>query len=131
MLQAVERMEKLLAERKFSKPYYAKAARQWVDAYRRNAERREPDLGHWVGMAAHDVGSHSGPLRPGMIFTVEPDVRVPEEKLFISVEEVILITEDGYENLSEFVPKEVDAIEAIMREDGVLDLLDAASASAK
>ena len=131
MVNAVKKMEKLLADRKFSKSYYANAARKWVDDYRRNAERRNPDLGHWVGMAAHDVGLDVGPLRPGMVFTVEPDVRVPEEKLFISVEEIIVITEDGYENLSAFVPKEVDEIEALMREDGILDWLKVGSVSTK
>ncbi len=131
MLNAVKKMEKLLANRKFSKSYYANAARKWVDDYRRNAERRNPDLGHWVGMAVHDVGFDVGPLRPGMVFTVEPDVRVPEEKLFISVEEIIVITEEGYESLSAFVPKEVDEIEALMQEDGILDWLETESVSRK
>ncbi len=57
-----------------------------------------------------------------MVFTIEPQFRVPEDRIYIRLEDVILITEDGAENLSEFVPMEMDAIEALMAEDGLLDL---------
>ena len=71
-------------------------------------------------MAVHDVGVHDGSLVPGMVFTIEPQFRVPEEQIYIRLEDVILIKEDGAENLSGFVPMEMDAIEALMKEDGLL-----------
>ena len=71
-------------------------------------------------MAAHDVGSFDGPLRPGMVFTIEPALRVPEEKIYIRLEDMILITEDGAEIMSDFVPREIDAIESLMQEPGLL-----------
>jgi len=53
---------------------------------------------------------------------VEPQFRVPEDRIYIRLEDVILVTEDGAENLSEFVPLEMDAIEALMAEPGLLEL---------
>jgi Xaa-Pro aminopeptidase len=71
-------------------------------------------------MAVHDVGVHDGSLVPGMVFTIEPQFRIPEEQIYIRLEDVILINEDGAENLSGFVPMDMDAIEALMKEDGLL-----------
>jgi Xaa-Pro aminopeptidase len=71
-------------------------------------------------MATHDVGSYSGPLKPGMVFTIEPALRVPEEQIYIRLEDLIIITEDGAEIVSDFVPMDVDDIEALMREPGML-----------
>ncbi len=124
MLEAVESMEKLLETTSFSNPLYAKAAERWVDEYRKNAQSPNARLGHWLGMAAHDVGYSVGPLEPGMMFTVEPDRTVPEEQIFLSVEDVILITETGIENMSSFIPKTIEDIEKIMKEDGLLDVMD-------
>lgn len=64
-----------------------------------------------------------------MVFTIEPQFRVPQEKIYIRLEYVILVTENGAENLSGFVPMEIDAIEALMKEEGLLQLMDARSQS--
>jgi Xaa-Pro aminopeptidase len=72
-------------------------------------------------MATHDDGPHMGPLKPGMVFTIEPAFRVPEEKVYVRLEDVIVITPKGTEVLSDFVPRDVEAIEKVMREEGLLE----------
>jgi Xaa-Pro aminopeptidase len=121
MSAAADRMDEIVGSWQFTKPIYRKAAEGFVSAYRERAGRRPASLGHGVGMAVHDVGVHDGSLRPGMVFTIEPQFRVPEEQIYIRLEDVILITEDGAENLSDFVPMDIDDIERLMREDGMLD----------
>ena len=83
------------------------------------ARARANSLGHSVGMEVHDVGGPAPTLEPGMIFTIEPAMQIPDEHLGIRLEDMILITESGYENLSAFVPVEPDAIERVMREPGL------------
>ena len=118
--EAVSEMDKVIASSRFSKPIYEKAAGGFVENYRRSANNPRATLGHWVGMATHDVGIDTGPLRPGMVFTIEPALRVPEEQLNIRFEDLIIITEKGAEIVSNFVPMELDAIEKLMREEGML-----------
>lgn len=83
-------------------------------------------LGHWLGLDVHDVGNYgvdrSRPLEPGMVLTVEPglyiapDADVPAEYrgIGIRIEDDILITENGNENLTAGVVKAADDIEALM-----------------
>ena len=122
MEDAVAKMDEILEAWKFTKPIYRAAAERFVDAYRRRASSPTPRLGHGVGMAVHDVGVHDGTLVPGMVFTIEPQFRVPEEQIYIRLEDVILITVDDAENLSSFVPLEIDAIETLMNEEGLLQM---------
>ncbi|EKY3197961.1 Xaa-Pro aminopeptidase [Cronobacter turicensis] len=83
-------------------------------------------LSHWLGLDVHDVGFY-GPdrsriLAPGMVITVEPglyiapDADVPEEYrgIGIRIEDDIVITETGNENLTASVVKSADDIEALM-----------------
>jgi Xaa-Pro aminopeptidase len=121
---AGSRMDRLLETWRFTKPIYRKAAEELVREFRESSERRPPSLGHGVGMAVHDVGVDDGTLLPGMIFTIEPQFRVPEERIYIRLEDVILVTATGAENLSAFVPMEMDEIEALMKEEGLLQIWD-------
>ncbi|NNM05439.1 MAG: aminopeptidase P family protein [Gemmatimonadetes bacterium] len=78
---------------------------------------------HPIGMATHDVmASMTGPdepLEPGFVFAC--DINMPQtETLGIRIEDTVVITEDGYENLSAGLPRTVAEIEAFMREDGLL-----------
>ena len=59
-------------------------------------------------------------LRPGFVFAC--DVNMPhDERLGIRIEDTVVITEDGCEVLSAGLPRTVEAIEALMREDGLLE----------
>ena len=68
---------------------------------------------HWLGMATHDVGAYMKKFEPGMVFTVEPGVYLPDENLGVRIEDVVVITEDGYEILSSSIPRHIDEIEAL------------------
>ena len=68
-----------------------------------------------------DGGLQAETLEPGRVFTIEPQFRIEEEHLGIRLEDMILITERGYENLSQFVPIEVKDIEKLMAERGLSD----------
>ena len=60
---------------------------------------------HTVGMAVHDVGSYrDGPLKPGQVFSVDPQLRVPEENLYLRYEDTVVVTETGVENFTDFLP---------------------------
>ena len=121
-------MEKILAATKFSKPIYENAAKQYVERYRRSAypdqtvasTGRGANLGHAVGMATHDFGGGSGVMRPGLVFTIEPEFRVPEEDIFIRLEDMIVITETGAQITSDFVPRSIAGVEKVIAEAGLL-----------
>jgi Xaa-Pro aminopeptidase len=117
---AAREMEEILGRTKFSKPVYEKAARGFVSQFKNPSGPWGSVLGHWIGMAAHDVGEYGGPLKPGMTFTIEPALEVPEEKIYIRAEDAILITETGVEVMSDFLPLEIDEIEGLMKEKGLL-----------
>jgi Xaa-Pro aminopeptidase len=84
---------------------------------------------HWLGLDVHDAGVYAvdgkpRPLEPGMVFTVEPGLYVPvrEEKapahlrgIGVRIEDDVLVTDDGHENLTAAIPKTVDDVEAWMR----------------
>ena len=78
-------------------------------------------LGHTVGMEVHDVRNPTPTLEPGLVFTIEPAMQIPDEHLGIRLEDMILITDTGYENLSAFVPVEIDEIEKLMAKHGLRD----------
>ncbi len=74
------------------------------------------DLGHHIGLDALDGRDYSMPLAPGMVFTVEPKLYIPDQNIAIMIEDMILVTEDGYENLSAGAPRTVREIERTMAE---------------
>ena len=120
MQEAAKKMDAILASSKFSKEIYRKAAQEFVESYRKQAEKPEASLGHWVGMATHDDGPHEGPLKSGMVFTIEPARRVPEEKIYVRLEDMIVVTDKGIDILSDFVPRDISRIEKLMTEKGLL-----------
>lgn len=84
---------------------------------------------HWLGMDVHDVGPYaldgaSRPLEPGMVITIEPGlyfaidddtVPAPYRGIGIRIEDDVLVTEAGHENLTAAIPKEIDDVEAACR----------------
>lgn len=84
-------------------------------------------LSHWLGLDVHDVGSYnvdgeSRPLKPGMVFTVEPGVYIDEDAncdskwhgIGVRIEDNIVITQNGFENLTNSAVKSVAEIEKLM-----------------
>jgi len=71
---------------------------------------------HSIGLDVHDVGSFETPMKDGMVFTCEPGIYILEEKLGIRLENDILITTNGPNNLMKNIPIEVDEIEELMNE---------------
>ena len=54
--------------------------------------------------------------------TIEPALTIDDERIYVRLEDMILITERGYENLSADLPMDIDGIERVMREPGLADL---------
>jgi Xaa-Pro aminopeptidase len=72
-------------------------------------------IGHFMGMDTHDVGARDAVLKPGMVITNEPGLYIPEENIGVRIEDDLLITEDGCENLSKDIIKEIEEIENFMK----------------
>lgn len=70
-------------------------------------------IGHQLGLEVHDV-TPTGPLKAGMVVTIEPGVYLPGKKLGVRIEDDILVTSSGNKNLTIAVPKSVKEIEAAM-----------------
>ena len=119
---AVKKMDTVMASYRFTDDRIKAAAVKFVEGFR--ARRQANGLGHNVGLEVHDPGGlQAETLEPGRIFTIEPQFRLEDERLGVRLEDMILITERGYENLSSFVPIEVKDIERLMAERGLSDAL--------
>jgi Xaa-Pro aminopeptidase len=70
--------------------------------------------GHFVGLATHDVMRPQGPIKAGQAVTVEPIVEFPDKRMHFRVEDTILITDAGPENLSAGVVKEMADVEKLV-----------------
>ena len=113
MDETAEALKPIINSSVFSKPIYKKAAE--------SALTFRGALSHPVGTSVHDVGNYyKDVLKPGMVFSIDPMIWVDEEKLYVRVEDVGVVTDNGFENFSGFVPTEVEAIEKLIKEDGVL-----------
>ena len=113
---AVAKMDTVMANFKFTDPKIKEAAIRFVERYRASTSN---SLGHTIGMEVHDVRLPTQTLEPGQLFTIEPAMTIPDEHIGIRLEDVILMTETGYENLSAFVPVEIADIEHLMVESGL------------
>jgi Xaa-Pro aminopeptidase len=72
-------------------------------------------LGHYVGLNVHDPGDYSIPLGPGMVFTIEPGIYIPEEKIGVRIEDMYYVDRDGkLIRLTESLPQTADEIESLM-----------------
>lgn len=113
LTEAAEEMEPVITQTAFSQPIYEQAARRMLTF--------TGHLSHPVGMAVHDVGSYfERPLTPGLVFALDPQMWVPEERLYVRVEDTVAITTDGVEVLTDACPLEFDAVEALIGSEGLL-----------
>ena len=111
------KMGAIIAAFKFTDPKIKEAATKFAAAYQSGKPRN--GLGHGLGMEVHDVTVRRESFQPGELFTIEPTISIPDESLAMRIEDVILITEKGFENMSAFVPIEIGDIEKLMREPGL------------
>ena len=89
-------------------------------------------VSHWLGLDVHDVGAYkvggaARVLEPGMVLTIEPGLYVQEDDesappdlrgVGIRVEDDVLVTRDGAENLTGSLPTDLDALCALRDEGG-------------
>lgn len=92
--------------------------------YAKEFEESGRYIGHFVGISVHDVGSIGGigaqkPFMAGTVFNVEPILEFPERKIHIRLEDTIIVTETGAENVTTGVPAEIEPLYALIRQRGV------------
>ena len=72
-------------------------------------------LGHYLGLNVHDPGDYNVPLGPGMVFTIEPGIYIPEESLGVRIEDDFYVDKDGkLINLSGALPATAEDVEKAM-----------------
>jgi Xaa-Pro aminopeptidase len=72
-------------------------------------------LSHYVGLNVHDAGDYDVPLAPGMVFTIEPGIYIPEEKLGVRIEDMYYVDASGkLLELTEELPHTADEVEHAM-----------------
>ncbi len=118
MEESAKEMKETIKKYKFSKAIYQKAAE--------GAFTFRGHLSHPVGLAVHDVGIYKNqPLQAGMVFSIDPMIWVPEEKLYVRMEDVVVVTSDGVENLSDNLASGMDDLEKLIKEEGIVQKLPA------
>ena len=71
-------------------------------------------MSHPVGLDVHDLNPQFAALQPGVTFTIEPGIYLPAESLGVRIEDVVLVTDSGYEILTKGAPRTVAEIEKVM-----------------
>jgi Xaa-Pro aminopeptidase len=72
-------------------------------------------LSHYVGLNVHDAGDYNAPLGPGAVFTIEPGIYIPEEKLGVRIEDILNVDPGGkLINLTANLPHTADDVEHAM-----------------
>lgn len=119
--KAAADMNNYLVGKSFVKPEHLKAVQKGLTS--------RAHFQHPVGMAVHDVGRVRGNvvLQPGMVFTIDPMIWITEERSYIRIEDVAVVTDTGVENLSAFVPTKISDVEKTIKEKGLTEFRPAKS----
>jgi Xaa-Pro aminopeptidase len=72
-------------------------------------------ISHHLGVDVHDLGTRTEPIKPGMVFTVEPGIYIEEEQMGVRIENNVWITRNGNKDLMAGIPITVEEIEALMK----------------
>ncbi len=72
-------------------------------------------ISHHLGLDVHDLGTRTEPIKPGMLFTIEPGIYIEEEKMGVRIENNFWITRNGNIDLMKNIPITVEEIEALMK----------------
>jgi Xaa-Pro aminopeptidase len=113
--KAAADMRRYIVGKDFVKPHYLKAVEKGI--------KFRGHFQHPVGMGVHDVGRVRGAvkLKEGMVFTIDPMIWIPEERLYIRIEDVAVVTKNGVENMSAFVPTTIKEIEKTIKQKGITE----------
>jgi Xaa-Pro aminopeptidase len=113
LAEAAEKLRPVVEKTNWSKPIYKAGALNLLASPR--------PLSHGVGMPVHEAAKWAyRPMEPGLVFAVDPELVIPEERLYIRVEDTIVVTETGIENLTASCPCEISEIEATVGGHGIL-----------
>ena len=98
-----------------------KAARDYIKTHGKDLHGQPLDqyfihgLGHCIGLNVHDPGDYKTPLAPGMVFTIEPGIYIPEENIGVRIEDDFLVGADGkLIKLSAALPSKPEDVEKAM-----------------
>ena len=72
-------------------------------------------ISHHLGIDVHDLGTRVEPIKPGMVFTIEPGIYIEEEKIGIRIENNVWITKNGNKDLMKNIPITAEEIEGLMK----------------
>ncbi len=72
-------------------------------------------ISHHLGIDVHDIGTRTSPIKPGMVFTIEPGIYIEEEQMGIRIENNFWVTRNGNKDLMKNIPITVEEIEGFMK----------------
>jgi len=98
-----------------------KVARDYIASHGKDLHGNSLDkyfihgLGHYVGLDVHDAGDYTVPLDKGMVFTIEPGIYIPEEKLGVRIEDIYYVDQQGnLVQITKDLPHTAEEVEASM-----------------
>jgi len=114
-IESAARMSQTVARTKWSRPSFGDAVEKLLATSKA--------VTHTVGMSVHDESGYQEDdvaLTPGLVFALDPQLWVPEERLYFRVEDCVVVGEKGLESFTSAVPHQPDDIEKLMQEEGIV-----------